>query len=673
MIIKKIRVQNFRSILDETLECDSLTVLVGPNGAGKSAFLHALNFFYKSQAKFSEDDFYNKKTENPIRIKVTYEAFTSDELENLSDYVHPNPISNEPQLEVEKEISLFEGAPKIYCWVLKIKDFMPFWNADKKGASVETLKEIYQSIRTQPKYSDLADVKTKPKMTEELETWENEHPNERETVRYDVQFRGLRQVGIARLEDYTQIIFIPAVTDVSEEAVEGSKASPLTQLMDLAVRSALVERGQEIEELKENLMENYLNEIRPMVKDRLELLEDSLSLALQSYVPTSKVSLNWNDPSFNISPPVVEPKLDEDGFKSTIERCGHGLQRMFYLALIQQLTTTKANKPQTDGLQKEPLLNLIIAVEEPELYQHPVRQRHVSEKFLELSQQGIPGVVANVQLIYTTHSPLFVGIDRFFQIRRLTKIESRDENAPKLTTVKAVERDYFLSELERIYCEPAGKFKWEGVEARLKVIMTPQVNEGFFAEKVVVLVEGDEDKAAIEAIASLTNKDLDAQNIAVIPCGGKDNLYRITPIFKKLGIATYTIWDSDKNDNNKKSTTKGKIDSNTECNKRLLRCVGRPTEKEWNEEEWLNTCQADFACFKTNLTKTLRDEIGEEIYDSTLDEIKNKYGMERRQDAQKNKVVLSEVLKEIEEKYSVVPKGLINIVNAIFRLAQEPM
>jgi KTSC domain/AAA ATPase domain len=43
MIIKAINVKHFRSILDEGLDCDNLTVLVGRNGTGKSSFLRALD------------------------------------------------------------------------------------------------------------------------------------------------------------------------------------------------------------------------------------------------------------------------------------------------------------------------------------------------------------------------------------------------------------------------------------------------------------------------------------------------------------------------------------------------------------------------------------------------------------------------------------------------------
>ena len=55
MIIESINIKNFRSILDEVLYCENLTVLVGTNGAGKSSFLHGLDLFYNASPKIEPE------------------------------------------------------------------------------------------------------------------------------------------------------------------------------------------------------------------------------------------------------------------------------------------------------------------------------------------------------------------------------------------------------------------------------------------------------------------------------------------------------------------------------------------------------------------------------------------------------------------------------------------
>src|SRR5580704_436854 len=43
-MIKQIRIQNFRSLVDVTVDLDPLTVLIGRSGTGKSNFVQAIRF-----------------------------------------------------------------------------------------------------------------------------------------------------------------------------------------------------------------------------------------------------------------------------------------------------------------------------------------------------------------------------------------------------------------------------------------------------------------------------------------------------------------------------------------------------------------------------------------------------------------------------------------------------
>jgi recombinational DNA repair ATPase RecF len=48
VMIKRIRIQNFRSLVDVTVDLDSLTVLIGRSGTGKSNFVDAIRFLRNS-------------------------------------------------------------------------------------------------------------------------------------------------------------------------------------------------------------------------------------------------------------------------------------------------------------------------------------------------------------------------------------------------------------------------------------------------------------------------------------------------------------------------------------------------------------------------------------------------------------------------------------------------
>jgi predicted ATP-dependent endonuclease of OLD family len=84
VIIKSARVSNYRSLFNETLNCDSLTALVGPNGAGKSSFLRAVELFYSSSPPITREDFYNHDTNRDIEIAITFTALVPKEIARFS-------------------------------------------------------------------------------------------------------------------------------------------------------------------------------------------------------------------------------------------------------------------------------------------------------------------------------------------------------------------------------------------------------------------------------------------------------------------------------------------------------------------------------------------------------------------------------------------------------------
>ena len=146
------------------------------------------------------------------------------------------------------------------------------------------------------------------------------------------------------------------------------------------------------------------------------------------------------------------------------------------------------------------LPTLILAIEEPELYQHPARQRHFANVLLKLAGDKIVGVARRTQVLYCTHSPLFVGLDRFDEIRLLRKISSEEINRPKMTKVSSATLTQVAEKIWEAWGRPSSRFTADTLRPRLHSILTPWMNEGFFAD-VVVLVEGEDDRVAIAAVA----------------------------------------------------------------------------------------------------------------------------------------------------------------------------
>ena len=85
--------------------------------------------------------------------------------------------------------------------------------------------------------------------------------------------------------------------------------------------------------------------------------------------PDARLRLQWKqdpDRSVRVEEPWAHILAGEGDFEGELARFGHGLQRSYLLALLQELA----------GASNESGPTLILACEEPELYQHPPQARH---------------------------------------------------------------------------------------------------------------------------------------------------------------------------------------------------------------------------------------------------------------------------------------------------------
>lgn len=636
MIIESIHVKNFRSIYDETLTCENLTALIGPNGTGKSSFLKAIDLFYNSNANYSIDDFYNKDIEKNIEITITFTNLTNEEKELYKKYFKDKRLTVKKVMRWPKA----RGSQLYHGKHLQNPDFDSFRNA--KGAS--ELNRSYNELRD-GKYSELPDLRIKEERLKALENWEEENPDKCSLKEDGGQFFGFTEVGKTNLEQYTRFVYVPAVHKASDEASESGK-SVFTQIMDLVVRTALSQKKEFIE-LEKTTQYNYKDLIEHE-KGSLNDLKTEISDVLGIYAPNSSVEIDWEPSSINLPVPKANIELIEDGHRSSVERCGHGLQRAFIMSMFEELAKIRSELSKISEEETEEseinLPNFIICIEEPEIYQHPNRQRYLSNILLELAEGNIENEV-NRQIIYTTHSPLFVDLERFEKIRKLDKI-LLEEGKPKVTRVNYTDFDEVVKVIEKSEGVEEGTYKAEGFKARIRAIMTPWMNEGFFADKVV-LVEGVDDRAAIIGLSnelkSNSGGDFEGNGISVIPCMSKNNLHQPYAIFSKLNIPVYCIWDSDY----KKYKRKDKKKRNEEIKKnhRLLRLCGYDTD------DWPDKIANEFACFKNDLNDTLKNEIDDSIYNEIMDECCGYLDMKRK-DALKRPKIIEHLIKNAREKGS---------------------
>ncbi len=406
MKIEGISIKNLRCIKDAVVRFDDYTCLVGPNGAGKSTVLFALNIFFREienaptdTSLLSSRDFFRGDVSTPIEITVTFTDISAEAAEDFKGYVRQNEL-------VISSVATFNAASgraevMQYGERLGMPKFREFFKAEGDGAKVADLKAIFEGLEKDlPDLSAKKSGKTKDAMISTLRSYETEKPEVCELIRSLDQFYGVSK-GANRLEKYLQWVFIPAVKDACDEQSE-KKDGALGKLLARTVR-AKINFGEAVEQLLQTAREQY----QKMLESNQAALDDvsgALAKRMAEWAhPDAGLRVEWQQDAtkaVKVDQPVAGVVAIEAGFEGDLVRFGHGFQRSYLLALLQELASSDDAKAP----------RLILGCEEPELYQHPPQERHLASVFEKLSQ-------ANAQIIVSTHSPYFVSGRNFESVR----------------------------------------------------------------------------------------------------------------------------------------------------------------------------------------------------------------------------------------------------------------
>lgn len=638
MKIESVRIENFRCFKDETVKLDDYTCFVGPNGAGKSTVFYALNVFFRQYkdsktdlSKLTENDFHHKNINEDIRITVTFKELSKEAKNDLSDYVRQDKLIVTAIAKFDKGTERAEV--KQYGNRLGFLDFKTFFEADKSGSKVNELKILYSAF--QEKYSDLKSTSTKSDMITSLQEYESAHSESCELIPSEDQFYGASR-GANRLGPHVQWVFVSASKDASEESEE-SKTSALGQLLSRTVRSK-VNFDEKVTTLRTQTKEQY-QLLLDAEQSALNDISESLQSKLTAWAhPQISAKILWRedpDKSIRIEEPWAYIKIGERGFEGDLFRFGHGLQRSYMLALLQELAVI--------GDEKAP--TLIMGIEEPELYQHPPQARYLAETLLDLSEK-------DSQLLLCTHSPLFIPGDNFDKIRIV-----RECGNPSFTAIHSLSYEELSHQLNEI---GEKLLKESGMVAKLYPSLNPIVNEMFFC-KVLILVEGYEDLAYITSYLILTGKILEFKKYGchIVPVDGKNKLIKPLAMAKLLNIPAMVIFDADTNKSDASEIIKHKKD-----NSAILKLQGHLSENDWPT---VSIIKDNLTCWQTTLTDTIKTELLGE-----WEKYRNKSAVfyDNASSLEKNPMAIAKTL-EYAWADNVISKVLVQLVNRILEFAKE--
>lgn len=231
---------------------------------------------------------------------------------------------------------------------------------------------------------------------------------------------------------------------------------------------------------------------------------------------------------------------DESGRE--LSSLGEGVQYAFniLLQIIEIIYDVKTTRKPEDFEERlinrdgKKLFPLFLVLDEPEVHQHPYRQRSLirkikaliennNQEFLNLLKDlfDIDGLTG--QIFIATHSPNIL-LDNYRQFIRLYKSTGTNSQFKIVSGMNVVIDD-------KLYKHMLHNFIY--------------LKEAMFS-KCIIFVEGDTENGAIPVFAERMGLDMDERGIGVIKLDGADSVKRCMALYKSFGIKSIAIIDKDK-------------------------------------------------------------------------------------------------------------------------------
>ncbi len=597
MKIKSIRIENFRSFQDETISLNRYSCFIGTNGAGKSSILAALNIFFQEQAssatdsnKLTEEDYFQRDTTVPVRITVVFDDIGLGAQKELSTYCRQNELTVSAEAVFDQNLGY--GQVRHFGQRLGLSEFRPFFEAIKTGAKVGDLNTIYENLQQQ--FEGLSKAASKEAKITTLHEYEETNPDKCVMIPSEDTFYGINSTG--KLANFVQWIYVPAVKDAEEEGHE-TKNTTLSKLITRAVRIK-TNFNTELEDLRKETLGRY-RELLDINQVALSDIESALQKRLEIWAhPKAKIGMEWlTDPAKSVvlQQPIVGIKTGDGDFIGSLARMGHGLQRSYLLALLQELASSEAPDSPT----------LILGCEEAELYQHPPQARHLADVFEELAK-------GNNQVLVTTHSSLFVNGEGFENVRLV-----RRANTKTGSTVKSLIFESLCLRIRNALGKDTDR-PIEGMVAKIHQLLQPGIAEMFFAH-IPVLVEGIEDVSYITTELYLSGLWCEFRKLGchLIPVNGKSKLIQPLAIAAELELPVFVIFDAD-GDKKDAQRVSQEQDNRALISLLELTCDPFPRDSIWgnNHAIWptnlTEIVKADFGSHYTRVTDAVRVNFAQE-------------------------------------------------------------
>ena len=309
--------------------------------------------------------------------------------------------------------------------------------------------------------------------------------------------------------------------------VDFRKTSGSGKVLNYLIQHSLEQSEiQEKDILKKTKLKNIVKNVNRQIKKINTITGDSVS----AYVDTEVDKLVCRLLGLG----------DESGRE--LSSLGEGVQYAFniLLQIIEIIYDVKTTRKPEDFEERlinrdgKKLFPLFLVLDEPEVHQHPYRQRSLirkikaliennNQEFLNLLKDlfDIDGLTG--QIFIATHSPNIL-LDNYRQFIRLYKSTGTNSQLKIVSGMNVVIDD-------KLYKHMLHNFIY--------------LKEAMFS-KCIIFVEGDTENGAIPVFAERMGLDMDERGIGVIKLDGADSVKRCMALYKSFGIKSIALIDKDK-------------------------------------------------------------------------------------------------------------------------------
>lgn len=309
--------------------------------------------------------------------------------------------------------------------------------------------------------------------------------------------------------------------------VDFRKTSGSGKVLNYFIQYSLKKSGvQEKDILKKTKLNSIVKDVNKQIKNLNTITGDNVS----AYIYTEADKLVCRLLGLG----------DENGRE--LSSLGEGVQYAFniLLQIIEIIHNIKVTRKPEDFEERlidkegKKLFPLFLVLDEPEIHQHPYRQRSLIKKieglvdnknqeFLNLLKElfDIDGLTG--QIFIATHSPNILLND----YRQFIRFHRNRGNNNLLEVVSGMN----IAIEDKLYKHMLHNFIY--------------LKEAMFS-KCIIFVEGDTENGAIPVFAKRMDCDMDERGIGVIKLDGADSVKRCMKLYKEFGIESIAIIDKDK-------------------------------------------------------------------------------------------------------------------------------